>query len=484
MSSNNVKSKKRKLDKQSGASIVLAFTVICFMFTMFMASNQIGTSYAVDTNNTTPPSSLTFNGTLFSQPSSFWQYMKSNTISPDTTLALGFDFKATDGKTTYDMYCIEGQIGVSGTDTYHNPTALSSSYAPGLAYILNHSYPNTTSSSYTAVCGTDDSCKKYLTQYAVWYYLDAMGVKDSLGQTQLSSAALAKINAMNNSGDAYAKAVVSLVNAAIGYNSTHRDAPSVAINKNNIQYSVTSDGKFLESNEIAVTSNNRSDQFMSYTVGLTNNDCDARIIDVNGNEITTFSKDSKFKIRIPMEKLSGLSSIQLGLSVVASFTTDVVYAYTPSTGVGNEQRPIISKYTSTSTNSKIELNVNLVEVIKTDIQSGKAVSGAVLAVVDSTGAEVSRWTTTEQPQYLNLVAGNYTLVEISSPEGYELNQDKIPFTVTDDGTIVKVEMKNTPTTPVPNTASNIPVYLYIIGAMILVIGVGVIYATTRSNKKK
>ena len=45
-------------------------------------------------------------------------------------------------------------------------------------------------------------------------------------------------------------------------------------------------------------------------------------------------------------------------------------------------------------------------------------------------------------------------------------------------------MKNTPTTDVPNTAANIPLYLYIIGAMILVIGAGVIYVTTRGNKSK
>lgn len=482
--SNDVKRKKGKLDKQSSASIILAFTVVCFMFTMFMASNRIGTSYAADTNPTTPPSRLTFNGRLLGQPINYWQYMKSTTISPDTPLALGFDFRATDGTTTYEMYCIEGQIGVSGTDTYQNPTALSNNYAPGLAYILNHSYPNQPSSSYTSICSTDDSCKKYLTQYAVWYYLDLMGVKDSLGQSQLSIAANAKIKAMSDGGDRYAQAVVTLATDAVNYNSTHRDAPNVSINKNNIQYHVTSDGKFLESSEIAVTSSNRSEQFMSYTVGLTNNNCDARIIDVNGNDATSFSKDYKFKIRIPMEKLANLNTIQLGLSVVASFQTDIVYAYTPASGNGNEQRPIIANYTSTSTNSTIELNVNLVEIIKTDIESGKMVRGAVLAVVDSSGAEIHRFTTTDQPYYLNLVAGNYLLVEISSPDGYELNEDKIPFTVTDDGVIAKVEMKNTPTTQVPNTASNVSIYLYTIGIMILIIGIGVIYTTTRTNKKK
>ena len=50
-SKNNKKSSFRdvKMDKQSSASIVLAFTVVCFMFTMFMITNDMGVSYAAPT---------------------------------------------------------------------------------------------------------------------------------------------------------------------------------------------------------------------------------------------------------------------------------------------------------------------------------------------------------------------------------------------------------------------------------------------------
>ncbi len=482
MSSKNKKNAKKglRLDKQSGATIVLAFTFVCFMLTMFMATNNMDISYAAP--NDAPPTRLTFNGTKLTNAggdsaNKMWTYMGSE-------LPLGFDFKATDGQNTYDMYCIEGQVGVSGTTdtTYVNPTPLSSLYAPGLAFILNNSYPNNTSSSYTSVCSTDDKCKKYITQYAIWYYLDKMNVKDSQGNTQLSASSFTKIGELNvNNG--YAKAVVSLVNAAISYNSNQQAKPELNVNTKDVTYSVTSDGKYLESSEITVSSNN-TDKFKSYTVSLPKNNCDAEIISIDGNATTTFSKGTSFKVRIPMEKLSGLNNIDLGLNLVATFDTDVVYEYTPSSGAGNEQKPIISTYTSTTTNANLTLNISLVEFTKTDITNGKPVSGAELVVTDQSGAEVARWTTDGNPHYISLAPGSYTLTEITSPDGYELNKESIVFTVLDDGTITKVEMKNTPTTNVPDTAENIPLYLYIIGAMILVIGVGVIYTSTKTRKNK
>ena len=76
----------------------------------------------------------------------------------------------------------------------------------------------------------------------------------------------------------------------------------------------------------------------------------------------------------------------------------------------------------------------------------------------------------------------YKVEETKAPDGYELNQASVAFKVKNDGTITKVVMKNTPTTDVPNTAENIPIYIYIIGGMILVIGIAVIYVTTKPKK--
>lgn len=473
--------KKGKLDKHTGASLVLAFTVCCFLYTMFLAVDNLGVSYAVDNN--APPSRLTFNGTLLSNAggvgsNNIWFYMGN-----DRDLPLTFDFKATDGTNTYDMYCIEGQVGISGTDSYVNPKEMSKSYGPGLAFILNNSYPANPSSSYTAFCGTDSNCKKYVTQYAIWYYLDKMGVKDSNGNTQLTPASTAKIDYLYNGGDNGARAVVSLTNDAIKYNSQEQVAPTISVNTDNITYKIVDNGKFLESSEITVNSNNSS-KFKSYTVSIAgDNNSGAFIVDSSGNSVSTFDSNVKFRVRIPMDKLVTLNDLNLNLSIVASIQKDAVYEYTPSSGP-NEQRPIIATITTTTTNVSASLKITLVEITKSDITNGKPVAGAELAITDSTGAEVARWVTDGNKHYVTLKPGNYTLTEITSPDGYELNKESVPFTVNEGGTITKVEMKNTPLTHTPETAASIPVYLYIIGAMILVIGVGVIYATTRPKKNK
>lgn len=485
MSSNaNKKSSKSwrdiKFDKQTSANIVLAFTVICFMFTMFKVTNDMGISYAISTDS--PPSTLNFNGKLLSNASGtkeVWAYMAG-----DNSLPLTFDFKATDGKATYDMYCIEKQIGVSGSASYANPERMSEKYAPGLAFILNNSYPENPSSTYTAICGTDDNCKKYITQYAIWYYLDLMGVKDTNGKTNLTADEYNKITSLSTGTDGYAKSVVYLANSAVTYNNKHQVSPAISVDTTNVTFDVVEDGKYLESSEINVSSNDE-DNFKSYTVSITGeNKAEAFIINSGGEATSTFSKGLPFKIRIPIEKLSGLENLDTAFTISAGFLTDVVYAYTPTSGAGTEQKPIITTFTNTSVNANVPLNILLTEFSKTDITNGKPVAGATLAITDSSGAEIARWTTDEKKHYVSLKAGEYVLTEITSPDGYELNKESINFTVQDDGSITKVEMKNTPTTNVPQTAESIPFYLYIIGAMVLVIGVGVIYVTTKGNKSK
>ena len=75
-----------------------------------------------------------------------------------------------------------------------------------------------------------------------------------------------------------------------------------------------------------------------------------------------------------------------------------------------------------------------VYIEKTD-GDGSTVAGAVLAVLDENGSEVERWTTEEGVvKDLALPMGEYTLTEISAPDGYE-KADDITFTVKADGTV-------------------------------------------------
>ena len=78
------------------------------------------------------------------------------------------------------------------------------------------------------------------------------------------------------------------------------------------------------------------------------------------------------------------------------------------------------------------------------VRSGDAVVGAVLQIVDKNGTVIEEWTsgTSEHPLNARLIAGaTYTLREKSVPAGYVKAAD-VAFTVSKDGSIDAVDMKD------------------------------------------
>ena len=83
-----------------------------------------------------------------------------------------------------------------------------------------------------------------------------------------------------------------------------------------------------------------------------------------------------------------------------------------------------------------------VEITKSDITSGKPVIGAKLVILNKDGKEVESWVTEEKPHYIEkLPVGEYTLREITAPDGY-LRAEDVKFTVKETGEIQKVTMKD------------------------------------------
>ena len=88
-----------------------------------------------------------------------------------------------------------------------------------------------------------------------------------------------------------------------------------------------------------------------------------------------------------------------------------------------------------------------VSVRKTDITGEKEIPGAELQIIGSDGIVVEQWKSEETPHDIigKLEAGKeYTLHEHYAPMGYAYEED-IPFTVSRDGTVDKVVMKDQPT---------------------------------------
>lgn len=103
-----------------------------------------------------------------------------------------------------------------------------------------------------------------------------------------------------------------------------------------------------------------------------------------------------------------------------------------------------------------------IKISKQDVTTGKELPGAKLIIKNKeTGEKVDEWISTTKPHYVNLLPGKYTLVEITSPEGYGLSEEVIDFEVTNNGVEQTIVMNNS---PIPETA-DIPVIL--VGAGLL-----------------
>lgn len=85
-----------------------------------------------------------------------------------------------------------------------------------------------------------------------------------------------------------------------------------------------------------------------------------------------------------------------------------------------------------------------VEISKVDITTNKELPGAELIITNKDGKVVERWTSNDKPHYIEkLPAGEYTLTEITAPNGYEIAED-ISFTVLPNGDVQRVVMKDAP----------------------------------------
>jgi len=80
-----------------------------------------------------------------------------------------------------------------------------------------------------------------------------------------------------------------------------------------------------------------------------------------------------------------------------------------------------------------------IEIAKTDMTTGKDLPGATLRVTDADGNIVDEWVSGDKPHPMNLPAGEYTLTEISAPDGYTV-AESVKFTVSTGMKVQRVEM--------------------------------------------
>lgn len=104
-------------------------------------------------------------------------------------------------------------------------------------------------------------------------------------------------------------------------------------------------------------------------------------------------------------------------------------------------------------------DITRVQISKVDIATGKELPGAELVIKDTDGNTVAQWVSDDKPHYIEkLPAGDYTLTEITAPNGYQI-AESIAFTVLPTGELQTVVMKDAripEETPHEDSPSNTP----------------------------
>ena len=324
-------------------------------------------------------------------------------------------------KTTSDgkyLYCLE----MSKKTTRNTTVKLGEARDAGIANIILNGYPNKSI--------TGDRLKDYyITQTALWWYLDEVTGSTNLGEQFKSEG-----------DDSYGmrQYVKSLVDGGlealrVGYPTT---SLSVNVEKNSV--SIATDYYESEAITVSTTAN-------EYTVTLEGATENTKIISTSSNEEkATFNKDEKFIIRVPANEITKST---LNIKVIVSVTGVVykAYEYVPTDSTMQAVTPGIIEPTEekVSTSIDLELTTTKVSVTKYDANTNNPLPGAKLVLKNSAGEEITSWTSTNNSHVIrNLTAGVYTVSETEAPTGYELSKDVVTFTISKDSDVQEIRLDN------------------------------------------
>ena len=85
---------------------------------------------------------------------------------------------------------------------------------------------------------------------------------------------------------------------------------------------------------------------------------------------------------------------------------------------------------------------------------------------------------------MGLSEGEYSLVKKDTPEGYELNESNIEFSVKADGTVTNIESKANLIVEVPDTLSSRSALLIAISMFDIALGIGIIVYVKKNKVKE
>ena len=167
-------------------------------------------------------------------------------------------------------------------------------------------------------------------------------------------------------------------------------------------------------------------------------------VDKDGKEKSTFNLNETFKVRVPVTKVD-TSLVDIKVTISGTGKIYKAYEYQPEDQNQQNVTPSIISPIEEKVETTINLNISTskITIVKVDKATGNAIAGAELVLKDSDGEVITSWTSTTLGHVIkNLPNGTYTVEETKAPEGYELDTEKITFTIDDDSREQKIKFYN------------------------------------------
>ncbi len=337
----------------------------------------------------------------------------------------------------------------------------------GMTYILANSFPNKQI--------TDDwTYNYYITQTAIWWYLDL-----TTGSSNLPSSFK---NGQNDSVGIY-KYIKSLVDGALEAQKTGYVQPAISVTPASNDMTLSDDGTYYLSGAFTVNGTNLA---KDADVTLSNDAPEgSQIVDGDMNAKTSFAVGEKLYVKVPASSVEEGETISFNISLKSNGIVKKVYEYRSSNS--SLQRIVTpTLYTTTIdvattatlavTKTATETVKTKVEIVKVDASDNQILAGAKLVLKDQDGNIVKNaqgkelvWITSETAFVVeDLPFGTYTIEELEAPEGYDLSTVKVTFELTKENPTLKITFNNNKTSvvpeepteivEVPDTASNTIIY--------------------------
>ena len=295
----------------------------------------------------------------------------------------------------------------------------------GIAYILSNGYPS------RKITGNSDY-DYYITQAAVWWYLD-----DTTGSSNLSQS----FKTTGSDPHGLRKYVKSLVTAAKKVKSY--STASLTVNNASSAMTLSSDKNYYVSNSIGVTAKSVSGK---YSVSLSGAPSGTRIVNASTlSDASSFATNEKFKVMVPVSSTQNLKTT-ITVNVKATGKVNKAYEYKSSdSSVQNVYGKALYPTTSNlSAKTTLNLATSKVSITKIDSKTKQGLAGATFVLYDNSGKQITTWTSTTGAHIIqNLPNGTYTLKETKAPSGYKISKESTTFTISDTNRNIAIKVENT-----------------------------------------